>query len=71
MMEPGEAETGDEGALAPEGYLAQASLEELRRYVCLDLARLSGVMPDKLVKAAREMERFLLGRSLRSADEHD
>lgn len=56
-------------ALTPEGYLAQAPLEELRRYVCLDLARLLGVVPDKALRLAREIERFLLGRSLRSAED--
>ncbi|HET6158718.1 MAG TPA: hypothetical protein VFE34_10270 [Dongiaceae bacterium] len=58
-------------ALTPEGYLAQAPLEELRRYVCLDLARLLGAVPDKAIRLAREIERFLLGRSLRSADDHE
>jgi len=66
-----EVEISEDSALTPEGYFAQASLDELRRYVCLDMARLGGVMPDKLVKSAREMERFLLGRSLRTADEHE
>ena len=56
-------------ALTPEGYFAQASLDELRRYVCLDLARLVGAVPDKAIKLAREMERFLLGRSLRPTDD--
>lgn len=68
-MTEDETEAAEESALAPEGYFAHAPLDELRRYVCLDMARLGGVMPDKLVKAAREMERFLLGRSLRAAEE--
>ncbi|MGH6893519.1 MAG: hypothetical protein ACREEP_14810, partial [Dongiaceae bacterium] len=59
----------DDGALTPEGYFAQAPLEELRRYVCLDLARLMGALPDKAIRLARDIERFLLGRSLRSADD--
>lgn len=58
-------------ALTPEGYFAQAPLEELRRYVCLDLARLIGVTPDKVIRFSREAERFLLGRSLRATDDHD
>lgn len=58
-------------ALTPEGYLAQAPLEELRRYVCLDLARLVGAVPEKVVRLARDMERFLLGRSLRITDDHE
>lgn len=61
----------DEAALTPEGYFAQASLEELRRYVCLDLARLIGVVPDKAIRLARDIERFLLGRSLRSTDDQN
>lgn len=64
-------EVNEDSALTPEGYFAQATLDELRRYVCLDLARLGGAMPERLVRTAREMERFLLGRSLRAADEHD
>lgn len=66
-----EYEINEDSALTPEGYFAQAQLDELRRYVCLDLARLAGTLPDKLVKTAREMERFLLGRSLRAAEDHD
>jgi hypothetical protein len=61
----------DDAALTPEGYFAQAPLEELRRYVCLDLARLIGVVPDKAIRLAREIERFLLGRSLRSTDDQN
>ena len=61
----------DDASLAPEGYFAQAPLEELRRYVCLDLARLLGAVPDKAIRLGREIERFLLGRSLRSADDQD
>ena len=69
MGEDDEIITVDDAALTPEGYLAQAPLEELRRYVCLDLARLIGVVPDKAIRLARDIERFLLGRSLRSADD--
>lgn len=71
MTDDEETEVNEDCALTPEGYFAQASVDELRRYVCLDLARLGGAMPERLVKTAREMERFLLGRSLRAADEHD
>lgn len=71
MTDDDEMQIQEDGALTPEGYFAQASLDELRRYVCLDMARLGGVMPDRLVKTARDMERFLLGRSLRAADEPD
>lgn len=69
MAEEDEIIAVDDAALTPEGYFAQAPLEELRRYVCLDLARLIGVVPDKAIRLARDIERFLLGRSLRSADD--
>jgi hypothetical protein len=69
MGEEDEIITVDDSALTPEGYFAQAPLEELRRYICLDLARLIGVVPDKAIRLARDIERFLLGRSLRSADD--
>ena len=69
MGEEDDIITVDDAALTPEGYFAQAPLEELRRYVCLDLARLIGVVPDKAIRLARDIERFLLGRSLRSTDE--
>lgn len=71
MTDDEEPQVNEDSALTPEGYFAQASLDELRRYVCLDLARLGGAMPEKLVKTAREMERFLLGRVLRATDEAD
>lgn len=70
MSDEEEIVTVEDSALTPEGYFAQAPLEELRRYVCLDLARLLGAVPDKAIKLAREIERFLLGRSLRSTDDH-
>lgn len=69
MSEEEDITTVDDATLTPEGYFAQAPLEELRRYVCLDLARLIGVVPDKAIRLARDIERFLLGRSLRSADD--
>ncbi|HET6619728.1 MAG TPA: hypothetical protein VFG64_07285 [Dongiaceae bacterium] len=71
MSDEEETVTVEDSALTPDGYFAQAPLEELRRYVCLDLARLMGVLPDKAIKLAREIERFLLGRSLRSAEDHE
>jgi len=71
MNDEEETIAADDTALTPEGYFAQAPLDELRRYVCLDLARLIGVVPDKAMRFARDAERFLLGRSLRSADDRD
>jgi hypothetical protein len=43
-------------------YVDRIDLPELRRYVCLDLARMCMAAPDKTVKIARDMETFLLGR---------
>lgn len=61
----------DAPAVDPDRYIREASFDELRRYACLDMARLSGAMPDKAVKLARDMERFLMGRSLWSAEVQD
>ena len=71
MSDEDEVIAAGDTALTPEGYFAQAPLEELRRYVCLDLARLIGVVPDKAIRLARDIERFLLGRSLRSTDDQN
>lgn len=71
MSDEEETVTVEDSALTPEGYFAQAPLEELRRYVCLDLARLLGAVPDKAIRLAREIERLLLGRLLRSAEDHE
>jgi hypothetical protein len=43
-------------------YVDLIELPELRRYVCLDLARMCGPLPDKTVKLAKEMEAFLLNK---------
>ncbi len=65
-------EVENDDSLAPACYFDQAPLDELRRYVCLDMARLGGSMPDKMVRLARDMERFLMGRgALRAADDHE
>jgi hypothetical protein len=49
-------------------YVDQIKLDELRRYVCLDLARMCMAAPDKTVKIAREMETFLLGRGPKAVE---
>ena len=49
MTDEDEVIIGEDAALTPEGYFAQAPMDELRRYVCLDLARLIGVMPDRAI----------------------
>lgn len=50
-------------------YIDQVDLAEVRRYVCLDMARMMAVLPEKAVKVAREMERFLLGKALRDVND--
>jgi hypothetical protein len=52
-----------------EYYVDKIDLAELRRYVCLDLARMCLAAPDKTVKIAREMETFLKGNGVRGAVE--
>lgn len=44
-----------------EYYVDKIPLEELRRYVCLDMSRMCGPLPEKVVKLAKEMETYLLG----------
>jgi hypothetical protein len=63
--------TEHEESLAPSCYFDQATLAELRRYVCLDMARLGGAMPDKMIRLARDMERFLMGRALHTAEDQN
>lgn len=49
-------------------YVDKINLAELRRYVCLDLARMCGPLPDKTVKLAREMEAFLLNKGPKAVE---
>lgn len=51
-----------------EYYVDKIDLPELRRYVCLDLARMCLAAPDKTVKIAREMETFLKGAGPRAVE---
>lgn len=46
-------------------FVDKIDLLELRRYVCLDLARMCGPLPEKTVKLAAEMEAFLTGNGLK------
>lgn len=50
-------------------YVEQVDLDELRRYVALDMARMLGSLPDKAVKLAESIDRFLQGKSLRNVNE--
>ncbi len=45
------------------------SVEEQRRYLCLDMARLAGALPDKMVDLAKKMEAFMLGKGLRAVND--
>ena len=64
----------DEIELIPEEepervyFVDKIELPELRRYVCLDLARMCGPLPDKTVDLAKKMEAFLLGKGPRSVE---
>ena len=49
-------------------YVDQIDLPELRRYVCLDMARMMAVLPEKAVKVAREMESYLMGKGLKAVE---
>lgn len=50
-------------------YVDKINLDELRRYVCLDMARMCEAMPKDVVKIARDMEAFLMGKGVRGAVE--
>lgn len=51
-----------------QSFFDRLTPEEQRRYVCLDMARLCGSLPEKMVEHAAKMEKFLLGKSLRSVE---
>lgn len=50
-------------------FFDKLTTEEQRRYVCLDMARLCGSLPDKVVEHAAKMEKFMLGKSLRAVND--
>lgn len=50
-------------------YVGKIELPELRRYICLDMARMMAVLPEKAVKVAREMENYLQGKGVRGTVE--
>ena len=49
-------------------YIDQIDLAEHRRYVALDMARMAGPLPDKLVKLAQDIEKFLQGKTVRAVE---
>jgi hypothetical protein len=50
-------------------YVDKIDLPELRRYVCVDLARMIAPLPDKTLKLAREIEAFLTGKGPRAVND--
>ncbi len=70
MSEEVDAEILPEETEEPERdyYVDKIKLEELRRYVCLDLARMCEPMAKDVVKIARDMESFLLGKGPRAVE---
>jgi hypothetical protein len=53
-------ESPDEDAHAC--YFDEVTAEH-RRYIALDMARLIGPLPDKTLKLAQDIEKFLLGKA--------
>lgn len=49
-------------------YVELIELPELRRYVCLDLARMCEPLAKDVVKIAREMDAFLQGKGPRAVE---
>lgn len=49
-------------------YLATASNDEVRRFICLDMAT-EGLPGKEAVKAAAEYERFLKGNALKAVED--
>lgn len=49
-------------------YVDKIDLAEHRRYIALDMARMAGPLPDKLVKLAQDIEKFLMGKTVRAVE---
>ena len=49
-------------------YYELITLEEKRRYLCIDMARMCNALPEKVVPIAVEMEKFLLGKRLKAVE---
>ena len=54
----------DDGDMV-SAYFGQIDISEIRRYVSMDMALRLGSLPDKAVKLAESIDRFLQGKSLR------
>jgi hypothetical protein len=61
-------DTGENTDTNHHYYVDLVELPELRRYICLDMARMMAVLPEKTVKIAREMETFLKGAGPRAVE---
>lgn len=48
-------------------YIDKIELAEHRRYICVDMCRLAGSLPDKLVEHAKKLEAFLIGEPEKKA----
>lgn len=67
MSDELEIELQDEDPERPY-FVDKIDLPELRRYVCLDLARMCGPLPEKTVDLAKKMEAFLMGRGPKAVE---
>lgn len=52
-----------------QAFFEKLSMEEQRRYVCLDMARLFGSLPDKAVDLAKKFENYMRGKGPRPVDD--
>ena len=59
----------DSDAILVGAYVAKCEMEELRRYVSLDLITALNPWSKDTLKQAREVEAFLLGKGVRGAVE--
>jgi hypothetical protein len=58
----------DSDALLVAAYVKQAKMDELRRYVAIDLITAMNPWTDKTIQQAKQIEAFLLGKSLRTVE---
>lgn len=64
-MDAAMPEAADSDALLIAGYLKQVKIDELRRYVALDLITALNPWTDKTLAQAKQIEAFLLGKGLK------
>jgi hypothetical protein len=56
-------EAADSDALLVAAYVKQASVEELRRYIAMDLVTALQPLTKESIKTAQDIEKFLLGKT--------